>query len=151
MFGIVIASHGTLSEGLKDAANVIVGMTDSIETVVLETGADVESFGSSLKSAIEKADTGGGAIVLVDLLSASPYNQAVLAINGLSDSQKENIYVVGGANLPLLLEAINQQILQTPVHEAIESIMDAPEQNISVWNISQLQSNSSDDGFDDGF
>ena len=36
MLGIVIATHGALSDGAKDAATVIMGATENIETVNLK-------------------------------------------------------------------------------------------------------------------
>ena len=44
---------------------------------------------------------------MVDLLSASPYNQAVLVINELEPALQKKIFVVSGTNLPMVLEAIN--------------------------------------------
>ncbi len=42
MLGIVIATHGALSDGAKDAATVIMGATENIETVNLNSGDDVQ-------------------------------------------------------------------------------------------------------------
>ncbi|EAK8886613.1 PTS fructose transporter subunit IIA, partial [Listeria monocytogenes] len=76
MLGIVIATHGALSDGAKDAATVIMGATENIETVNLNSGDDVQALGGQIKTAIENVQQGDGVLVMVDLLSASPYNQA---------------------------------------------------------------------------
>ena len=44
MLGIVIATHGNLSDGLKDAAEVIVGTTNNIATVNLNPGDDLQEL-----------------------------------------------------------------------------------------------------------
>ncbi len=111
MLGIVIATHGALSDGAKDAATVIMGATENIETVNLNSGDDVQALGGQIKTAIENVQQGDGVLVMVDLLSASPYNQAVLVINELEPALQKKIFVVSGTNLPMVLEAINHQLL----------------------------------------
>ena len=117
MLGIVIATHGALSDGAKDAA------TENIETVNLNSGDDVQALGGQIKTAIENVQQGDGVLVMVDLLSASPYNQAVLVINELEPALQKKIFVVSGTNLPMVLEAINHQLLGTPIAEAAQAIV----------------------------
>ncbi len=49
MLEIMIVTHGKLSEGLKDAAEVIVGTSSHIETMCLESGEDIQTFGEKVK------------------------------------------------------------------------------------------------------
>ena len=49
MLGIVIATHVKLSDGLKDAAEVIVGTTNNIATVNLNPGDDVQELGTTIE------------------------------------------------------------------------------------------------------
>lgn len=68
------------------------GATENIETVNLNSGDGVQALGGQIKTAIENVQQGDGVLVMVDLLSASPYNQAVLVINELEPgSTKENL------------------------------------------------------------
>ncbi len=80
--------HGKLSDGLKDAAEVIVGTTNNIATVNLNPGDDVQELGTTIESAIKEVNQATGVIVLTDLVSASPYNQSVLITNGLGAAGK---------------------------------------------------------------
>ncbi|WP_396162942.1 PTS sugar transporter subunit IIA, partial [Carnobacterium sp.] len=54
MLGIVIATHGKLSDGLKDSAEVIMGETNNIATVNLNPGDDVQELGTKIKIAIHE-------------------------------------------------------------------------------------------------
>ena len=56
MIGIIIATHGKMSDGIKDAAELIMGGTDSIETLNLFHGDDVSELGNQLTEAINKVD-----------------------------------------------------------------------------------------------
>ncbi|MGC3601851.1 PTS sugar transporter subunit IIA, partial [Enterococcus faecalis] len=77
----MIATQGALRDGAKDSATVILGATENIDTVNLNSGDDVHALGGQIKTAFENVHQGDGVLVMGDLLSASPYNQAVLVIN----------------------------------------------------------------------
>lgn len=153
MLGIVIVTHGTLSSGLKDACDVIMGVTENMATVSLKHGEDVQALGGKIKTAIETVNQGEGVLVFVDLVSASPYNQSLLVTSGLSSDLQEKVYVIGGANLPMLLEAVNHQLLGTPVAAIPEAVLAVGGDSIDVWNMSRDQSstNVNADDEDDDF
>ncbi|MBO0451227.1 PTS sugar transporter subunit IIA [Candidatus Enterococcus murrayae] len=147
MLGIVIATHGKLSDGLKDAAEVIVGATNNIATVNLNPGDDVQELGNQIEAAVKEVDQNAGVIILTDLVSASPYNQSVLITNGLDPALQENVYVLGGVNLPMLLETINHQILSTPVQEAAPAIMAQGADSLDIWHVSEIEEEDDEDDF----
>jgi len=134
MLGIVIATHGTLSDGIKDAAEVIMGNTENILTVNLNAGDDVEKLGKKINSSILEVNQGDGVLVLVDLVSASPYNQSVLVTNKLEQELKDKVYIIGGVNLPMLLETINHQILGTQIEIVAKSAAEQAKDCISLWH-----------------
>lgn len=136
MLGIVIATHGTLSNGIKDAAEVIMGNTENIITVNLNAGDDVEKLGKKINNAILEVNQGDGIVVLVDLVSASPYNQSVLATNQLDPELKDKVYIISGVNLPMLLEIINHQILGTQIEIVAKSAAEQAKECISSWHFS---------------
>lgn len=150
MLGIVIATHGTLSDGIKDAAEVIMGSTENIVTVNLKAGDNVERLGNKIKDAILEVNQGDGVMVLVDLISASPYNQSVLITNQLEQELKDKVYIVGGVNLPMLLEIINHQILETEIEVVAKLAEEQAKTSISSWYATvSLGSNDNDE--DDDF
>lgn len=134
MLGIVIATHGTLSDGIKDAAEVIMGNTENIITVNLNAGDDVEQLGKKINNAILEVNQDDGVVVLVDLVSASPYNQSVLVTNQLERELKDKVYIIGGVNLPMVLEIINHQILGTQIEIVAKSAAEQAKECISSWH-----------------
>ena len=150
MLGIVIATHGTLSDGIKDAAEVIMGNTENILTVNLNAGDDVEKLGKKINRAILEVNQGDGVLVLVDLVSASPYNQSVLVTNQLEQDLKDKVYIIGGVNLPMLLEIINHQILGTQIELVAKSAAEQAKDCISLWHAPvdvDMDDNDEDDDF----
>lgn len=147
MLGIVIATHGKLSDGLKDSAEVIIGATSNIATVNLNQGDDVQALGEKIKAAIMEVNQGDGVIVLTDLVSASPYNQSVLVTNTLEKELQDKVYVIGGVNLPMLIETINHQLLETPVTEIAEAVLNQGADSLSVWHVSMVEEDDDEDDF----
>jgi PTS system mannose-specific IIA component len=134
MLGIVIATHGTLSNGIKDAAEVIMGNTENIITVNLNAGDDVEKLGNKINNAILEVNQGDGVVILADLVSASPYNQSVLVTNQLERELKDKVYIIGGVNLPMLLEIINHQILGTQIEIVAKSAEEQAKDSVGSWH-----------------
>ena len=147
MLGIVIVTHGKLSDGLKDSAEVIMGMVNNVATINLNQGEDIQELGTKIRQGIEAVDKGKGIIILVDLIGASPYNQSLLVASELNQELQEAVYVISGANLPILLETINHQILGTPVEQAAQAIATQGENSVERWHISMMtkEENEEDD------
>lgn len=146
MIGVLIVTHGSLAIGLKNAAQVIVGEVNNIETIGLNAGDDVNLLAEKIKIAVQKLDIKDGLIIFVDLVGASPYNQSLIAINGMDEAIKNKAYIVSGANIPMLLEAINSQFLGMDIGEAIKNIANEGKSNIEVWN-NKLVSDKEEDDF----
>lgn len=145
MLGIVIATHGTLSDGLKNSAEVIFGPTNNVKTLNLNLGDDVQELGEKIKESILEVNQGDGVIVLVDLMSASPYNQSLLVTNGFESPLKESVHIIGGTSLPMLLETINHQLIGTPVAEAAKAIIAQGKSSVGEWHVSMLEGDDEED------
>ncbi|MEK5340682.1 PTS sugar transporter subunit IIA [Heyndrickxia faecalis] len=133
MIGIIVATHGKLSDGLVDAAELIIGGTDNIVTLNLFQGDNVQDLNKQVLEAINKVDQDNGVMIFTDLFGASPYNQATLAVHSLPVEKQEKIFVITGVNLPVLIEAINQRMMGTPIHEAVNAILNEGQQSMVVW------------------
>ena len=130
MIGIVIVSHGPLAEGLKGAAEMIVGPQERFLAIGMDAAADLDRLREQIEAAAAEAAAGdkAGALVLVDLMGGSPANaSAYLATSGTS--------VVCGANLPMLLEVLTARE-RTNVIELTEIALQAAKDG--VVNLTQM-------------
>lgn len=148
MIGLIVATHGKMSDGIVDAAHLIIGSTENIETLNLIHGDDVQVLKEKMLDAIEAVNQNEGVIIFTDLFGASPYNQATLAIHSLPQELKEKIFVLTGVNLPMLLEAISQRMIGSSVEDAVSSIMSEAQQSMVVWP-NKEDANVDDDEDDD--
>jgi len=99
--GIVIATHGKLSEGLISAAELICGPQNGVRTLKLELGDNPEALDEKFLEAVKAAEAGSGVLILLDLLGGTPSNRCAFLI-----SRSSNIEAVSGVNLPMLLEVL---------------------------------------------
>jgi len=101
LVGIVVISHGKMAEGLVDAVQMIVGPQEQLATVGLFEAEAVEDLMEKIENAIQNVSEDEGALLLVDLPGASPFNaSARLAMGG------KDLGVVTGVNLPMLAELL---------------------------------------------
>ena len=119
---ILIVTHGELAAGFKDAAEVIFGDVKGITTIGLHSGESVEVFGEKIYKTLSDYDENESILILADLLSASPYNQSVLSVNKLAENRAENIRLIAGVNLPMVLEGINQQLLKSDLEDVVKEL-----------------------------
>ena len=102
MVGIVLVSHGPFADGLKGAAEMIVGQQECFQAVGMDPAADLDQLRATIEAAVADVSGDGGALVLVDVMGGSPANaSAYLAVAGTP--------VVCGVNLPMLLELLTQR------------------------------------------
>ncbi len=97
-----MASHGRVADALVSAARMIVGTVGDVHALDLAGDESPESFAARLRTVTRGGDGGRDvrpALVLTDLRGGSPHN---LASTLLSD----DVRVVGGANLAMVLEAV---------------------------------------------
>lgn len=144
---ILIVTHGELAAGFKDAAEVIFGEVKGITTIGLHSGESVEAFGEKIYQTLAGYDENESVLIFADLLSASPYNQSVLSVNKLDAKRAENVRLIAGASLPMVLEGINQQLLGSDLEAAVNELKNYTISDDYVWKKSVVEESDDDDDF----
>lgn len=106
MINILLISHGNFADGILHAAELIIGSSDGIQILDLQREDPIDELRNRIDSALKILySNSDGVLILVDLLGASPFNQAATVNPDLFPS----IEVVTGLNLPMLLEVITNR------------------------------------------
>ncbi|MGN1399449.1 MAG: PTS sugar transporter subunit IIA [Erysipelotrichaceae bacterium] len=128
MFSIVLASHGGFAKGLLEAVEFIAGKQEKISTYGLYLGDDIEQFSADLSKEIHDKLDDEGVLVLTDLVSGSPFNATVGAMDD------ERIIHFTGMNMAMLLTVVCQrpymdlqQIAQTLLQESKSGMLNVNE------------------------
>lgn len=101
MVGFVLTGHGQFSNGLASAIDMVAGDQEAFKVVPFE-GSQAATYSDDLRQAIvELSESCEGVLVFVDLLGGTPFNQAMMIAQDV-----ENLQIVTGTNLPMLIELL---------------------------------------------
>jgi len=99
MIGLIVCTHGKFSEELVKASEMIFGKQEDVKTITFQPGESADGLVEKYQKAIEELGEKDGILFIVDLFGGSPYNAASRIV-----VDHENMDIVAGANLPMLLE-----------------------------------------------
>lgn len=123
--GIVVVGHGKFAEGLTHTIEMIAGKQEDYASVVFDEGAPFEKLSEDIKQALDSMPE--GAIICSDLLGGSPFKAAYeLKV------QYDNVAVVVGTNVPLLLELCFGRLGHTSALECAQNVVDKAASSIQV-------------------
>jgi len=109
----LIAAHGTLPEGIQSSLEIIMGSLENVFLIQAYVGEN-KSLKEEIDSVLEHINNEDELIVFTDLMGGSVTNQI------LQYALKENVYIISGFNLPLLLEVLLADP-SSPVLDVIET------------------------------
>jgi PTS system mannose-specific IIA component len=125
MIGMVIVTHGGLACEFRAALEHVVGLQTQIETVSIGPEDDMEIRRADILTAVRRADSGQGVVVLTDMFGGTPSN---LAISVMSEA---NVEVIAGVNLPMLVKLATVRT-EAPLHKAVDLAKESGRKYISV-------------------
>lgn len=106
MPGVVLASHGSLAQGVLNAVHMIYGECGNLAVIGLEDSDNLDEWGEELKRTIELFPA--GVIILVDLFGGTPCNQCLLKTVERAKN-REAVSLIAGMNLGMVLEVLSQR------------------------------------------
>jgi PTS system mannose-specific IIA component/PTS system mannose-specific IIB component len=83
------------------SAEMIMGKLSSVFGISLNEGDSTENLRNKLDEVVKATKEAEGTLILVDLPGATPFN-----VSATFAHQKEDVAVVSGLNLPMLLEVV---------------------------------------------
>ena len=122
----LIAAHGSFSSGIKTSLDLIIGETENIFILNAYVNGN-RSIEEDLNSIMKHIQPYDELIVFSDLLGGSVTNQI------LQFALKENVYVVSGVNLPLVIDVILADP-ETPAEAVIDAAIENAKQQITYVN-----------------
>lgn len=102
---VLVASHGQFAQYALESAQMIVGAQENCDYLTVAVDNTLEASKELLQKKVDLLDTSKGLVIIVDVFGGTPSNisSEVMLLN-------ENVIVVTGLNLPLLLNVfLNQE------------------------------------------
>ncbi len=131
MVGIVVCTHSNFAEGCKNAVEMIGGKQENFHAINFDGFTDLVELGNQMKEAGSNSED--GCIYVVDLMNATPYNAALMAIAYTSD------IVLCGASVPMLLElVISRNIEGSTVQSLVDQVMNSKNDYVAYTTSSDV-------------
>ncbi|MGT2910345.1 PTS sugar transporter subunit IIB [Streptococcus cameli] len=106
--GIIIASHGEFAAGIHQSGSMIFGEQEKVQVVTFMPSEGPDDLHAKFLSAIDAFDQDDEILVLADLWSGSPFNQAS-RVAGENPDRK--FVILTGLNLPMLIQAYTERMM----------------------------------------
>ncbi len=100
MTGLIVVAHFNLGREMVAATELIVGKQEQFVAVDIFPDDQVEKIKEKIVSALKSSNSGDGVIILTDMFGGTPSNIS------LSFLEEDNVEVVAGVNLPMLIKLV---------------------------------------------
>jgi len=105
--GILLVSHGALGEVVLEIAVKTLSVCPlATRALGVPFDSDPEAMQQTALNMLHELDSGDGVLVLTDMFGATPSNVACTL------ARQDNVLVVAGLNLPMLLKVFNYPQLE---------------------------------------
>ena len=119
MTGLIIATHGDLAASALEAAELLVGEQEQVETIGFRPGDSLELLLERFTQAIKRLEECEEILVITDIKGGSPCNAATVM-----KAKNPKLRVVAGLSIPLLAQFFeskaNGETLADSIDELIE-------------------------------
>lgn len=130
---IILASHGSLAEGVYSAIRMILGDCENITCYSLDHYETPQDILQAVTAAID-SDPDSDHIILCDIKGGSVHNQLVT----LCTAERPNVRLVSGVNLNLALElAVGDESME--LSEVLSEAMAVAKDNIQYFDAGVLR------------
>ena len=104
MIGLVVTTHGNLGAELLDSVQMIIGPVRNARSVSITQDSSMEDTRDAIAAAVaEVGSDDHGVIIVTDMFGGTPANVSMTFL------EPQNVEVLTGVNLPMLLKFFNSQ------------------------------------------
>lgn len=129
MIGMVLIGHGRIASEMVAGIEHVLGKQPLLRAVDVQADDDLARTRQKLQHALAGADTGDGVLLLADMFGGTPCNIAL-------DCMRENMEVISGFNLPLLIKAASMRRTERNLKTLARAVVQAGQNYICL--ISEL-------------
>ncbi|MEO1770505.1 PTS sugar transporter subunit IIA [Candidatus Enterococcus ferrettii] len=101
---VLLVSHGTFAEGLKNAVEMMASKRGDFKAVGLEEDMQVADFRKKFSLILQEIKKEDKILLFCDILSGSPFTNAIDLIN--KKDMINNSLIVSGMNMPVVLNTL---------------------------------------------
>ena len=141
MIGLLVTGHANFGSGMTSSVNLIAGEQEAYRYVDFLPTYSTEDLTRELTKALEELKDCEGVIIFTDLMGGTPFNVSAQIGHG-----KENIRIVAGTNLPMLVEIVMSRKFMHDLDGLVDSVLETGKEQVTKYEFKQVVQEASDDG-----
>lgn len=126
MIGALVVTHGELARELVRAANRILGSIEKLEAVPIGWDEDVDTARRQIQDALARVRGDDGALIMTDMFGGTPANLS------LSFLEKDQVEIITGVNLPMLIRLCKLRAEPCRLSEIAEGVWAGAREHIRI-------------------
>ena len=141
MIGLIVTGHANFGSGMTSSVNLIAGEQEAYRYVDFLPTYGTEELTEEIAKAMDELKDCEGIIIFTDLMGGSPFNVAASLGHG-----KENVRIVAGTNLPMLVEIVMSRKFMDDLDRLVESVLETGKEQVTKYEFKQVVQEESEDG-----
>ena len=141
MIGLLVTGHANFGSGITSSVNLIAGEQEAYKYVDFLPTYSTEDLTCELTKALDELKDCEGIIIFTDLMGGTPFNVSAQLGHG-----KDNIRIVAGTNLPMLVEIVMSRKFMDDLDGLVESVLETGKEQVTKYEFKQVVQDTSDDG-----
>lgn len=142
MIGIIISGHGNFATGIQSSLNFIAGNVANIEYIDFVENDSTDILKQKYINALNNLNNCDNILALTDLTGGSPFKTLV----ELKTEIKTPLDVVGGTNLPMILEISMAKDFINDLSELTKTALDVGKKGIVKFELFTHEETECEDG-----
>ena len=141
MIGLIVTGHANFGSGITSSVNLIAGEQEAYKAVDFLPSYSTEDLTREIAKALDELKDCEGVIIFTDLMGGTPFNVSAQIGHG-----KDNIRIVAGTNLPMLVEIVMSRKFMDDLDDLVESVLETGKEQVTKYEFKQVAQETSDDG-----
>ena len=141
MIGLLVTGHANFGTGITSSVNLIAGEQEAYKAVDFLPTYSTEDLTREITKALDELKDCEGVIIFTDLMGGTPFNVSAQIGHG-----KENIRIVAGTNLPMLVEIVMSRKFMDNLDELVDFVLETGKEQVTKYEFKQVVQEASDDG-----
>ena len=141
MIGLLVTGHANFGSGMTSSVNLIAGEQEAYKYVDFLPTYSTEDLTVEITKALDELKDCEGVLIFTDLMGGTPFNVSAQLGHG-----KDNIRIVAGTNLPMLVELVMSRKFKDDLDGLVESILETGKEQITKYEFKQVVQEASGDG-----
>lgn len=141
MIGLLVTGHANFASGITSSVNLIAGEQEAYRYVDFLPTYSLEDLSRELGKAMDDLKDCESILVFSDLVGGTPFRTAVEV-----GYPRGNVTVIGGSNLPMLLEVAMARKFEEDVEELTKTALETGKEQVLKYEFEAVEQEISDDG-----